>query len=91
MSEALRRKQTSAIAMPPSKERASAKAGGSAKKGGKKPATTKQLSAEQLYEQAQVALQFDDYDSARDALRQAHKQEPEHLEVLSMKSRALQS
>ena len=69
--------------MPKKIQRSSAKgssssAAASAKKGKPKG---KQLTAEQLYEQAQIALQYDDYDSARSALRQAVKQEPDNLEV----------
>ena len=70
--------------MPKKTQRSSAKASSSsasaaAKKKGKPK--SKQLTAEQLYEKAQLALQYDDYDTARDALRQAVKQEPENLEV----------
>ena len=70
--------------MPKSSQRSSAKASSSAppaaraKRGKPKG---KQLTAKQLYEQAQIALQYDDYDSARDALRQAVRQEPENIEV----------
>ena len=69
--------------MPKKSQRGSAKgssssAAASAKKGKPKG---KQLTAGQLYEQAQIALQYDDYDSARSALRQAVKQEPDNLEV----------
>ena len=68
--------------MPKKGERVSAiSSSGKAKTGKAKGGKPKQLTAEQLYHQAQIALQFDDYDSARDSLRQAHKQEPENLEV----------
>jgi len=65
--------------MPRSSQRNSAKA--SAAKAAKAKPKGKQLTAEQLYEQAQIALQYDDYDSARDSLRKAVRQEPENIEV----------
>lgn len=73
----------SSLKMPKKSQRGSAKgssssAAASAKKGKPKG---KQLTAEQLYEQAQIALQYDDFDSARSALRQAVRQEPDNLEV----------
>jgi kinesin family protein 5 len=51
------------------------------KKGGPRAPAAK-LSAAQLYEQAQIALQFDDYEGARDALRRATQMEPENVEVV---------
>eukprot|EP00798_Chlamydomonas_sp_ICE-L_P014213 gene14213-20183_t len=38
--------------------------------------------ADQLYQQAQLALQYDDYDSAKASLKKAVKLEPQNLEVL---------
>lgn len=38
--------------------------------------------AQQLYEQAQLALQYDDFDSARAALKRAAKLEPSNVEIL---------
>ncbi|KAG2484624.1 hypothetical protein HYH03_016578 [Edaphochlamys debaryana] len=40
------------------------------------------ISAQQLYEQAQLALKFDDFDSARMALRKAVKMEPKNVEYV---------
>ncbi|GAX77182.1 hypothetical protein CEUSTIGMA_g4628.t1 [Chlamydomonas eustigma] len=40
------------------------------------------LTAQQLYEKAQAALLYDDYDTAREALRQAASLEPENLEIV---------
>ena len=36
----------------------------------------------QLYEQAQLALQYDDYDTARTALKKAAKMEPSNVEIV---------
>lgn len=40
------------------------------------PVTVPQVTAAQLFQQAQVALRFDDFDAAKQALRQAVKLEP---------------
>lgn len=48
----------------------------------RRPTNTRQLTAEELYNQAQVALQYDDCESALEALRQAVSLEPENLPVL---------
>ena len=59
------------------------KAGGGASKksGGGPKAAAVQLTAEQLYQQAQIALQYDDYDAAKTALKKAVKLEPQNIEV----------
>ncbi|KAG1672225.1 hypothetical protein FOA52_002926 [Chlamydomonas sp. UWO 241] len=63
--------------MPPRAQR-----GGKAKKGGKAKGSAPQLSAMQLYEQAQIALQYDDTEAAADALKRACKLEPENIMLL---------
>ncbi len=60
-------------------KRATKNASGSKKKVAKPK--SKAPTAEELYHQAQIALQYDDAESARDALRQAVKLEPENVEV----------
>ncbi|GIL82282.1 hypothetical protein Vretimale_7247 [Volvox reticuliferus] len=53
-----------------------------AKKGGGPRAPAARVTAQQLYEQAQLALQYNDYDSARTALRKAAKMDPKNVEYL---------
>lgn len=48
---------------------------------GKKNSSAPKLTAAQLYEQAQIALQYDDVEAAADALKKAVKLAPENLEV----------
>ncbi|GFH22265.1 uncharacterized protein HaLaN_19706, partial [Haematococcus lacustris] len=55
---------------------------------GKQPALSRktpaqpQVSAAQLFQQAQVALRFDDFDSAKDALRKATALEPQNASII---------
>lgn len=58
--------------------KAKGKQGSSKKKG---PAD-RQLTAQMLYEQAQFALQYDDFDAARTALKKAAKMEPMNVEIV---------
>ncbi|PNH10263.1 hypothetical protein TSOC_003022 [Tetrabaena socialis] len=58
------------------------KKGKAAKKGGGPRAPAARLSPQQLYEQAQLALQFDDFDAARTALRKAVKLDPSNIECM---------
>lgn len=48
----------------------------------KKGAANRQLSPEQLYEQAQFALQYDDFDAARTALKKAAQLAPSNMVIL---------
>lgn len=51
--------------------------------GGKKGNSTAPApTSKQLYEQAMLALQYDDYDSAKKCLKRAAKQEPQNLEIV---------
>jgi Tfp pilus assembly protein PilF len=43
---------------------------------------TQALTADELYERAQAALAFDNYDAALECMRDALELEPENLEVL---------
>ncbi|GLI63511.1 hypothetical protein VaNZ11_006496 [Volvox africanus] len=56
--------------------------GKGAKKGGGPRAPAARVTAQQLYEQAQLALQYNDYDSARTAFRKATKMDPKNVEYL---------
>eukprot|EP00955_Chlamydomonas_euryale_P103781 365522-Chlamydomonas_euryale.AAC.19 len=72
--------------MPPrSKAAARKKARAAVASGAKKGKSAPQLSASQLYEQAQVALQFDDVEGAAEALRRAVKLEPDNAEVRALR------
>lgn len=50
--------------------------------GGRKGTSAPAPTAKQLYEQALLALQYDDFDSATKCLKRAAKQEPENLEII---------
>ena len=50
-------------------------------KAGKAAKPSKHLSAEALFEQAQLALQFDEIDEAVDLMRKAVVLEPDNVEV----------
>ncbi|GIL67164.1 hypothetical protein Vafri_20615 [Volvox africanus] len=56
--------------------------GKGAKRGGGPRAPAARMTAQQLYEQAQLALQYNDYDSARTAFRKAAKMDPKNVEYL---------
>ncbi|GLC46815.1 hypothetical protein PLESTB_001800400 [Pleodorina starrii] len=56
--------------------------GKGAKKGGGPRAPAARVTPQQLYEQAQLAIQYQDYDSARTALRKAAKMDPKNVEYL---------
>jgi hypothetical protein len=58
------------------------KAGGKGKTGAGPRAPALRLTPAQLLEQAQLALQFDDFDAARMALRKAVKLDPRNVECL---------
>lgn len=51
-------------------------------KGGGPRAPAARVTPQQLYEQAQLALQYDDFDSARTALRKAVKLDPKNIECV---------
>ncbi|KAG2436429.1 hypothetical protein HXX76_006732 [Chlamydomonas incerta] len=51
-------------------------------KGGGPRAPAARITPQQLYEQAQLALQYDDFDSARTALRKAVKLDPKNIECV---------
>ncbi|KAG2454618.1 hypothetical protein HYH02_000459 [Chlamydomonas schloesseri] len=51
-------------------------------KGGGPRAPAARITPQQLYEQAQLALQYDDFDSARTALRKAVKLDPKSIECV---------
>lgn len=55
------------------------KSSGKAKQAGRKGPGSRPLSAQQLFEQAQIALQYDDFDAARTALKKAAKMEPMNI------------
>lgn len=50
--------------------------------GGRKGTSAPAPTAKQLYEQAMLALQYDDFDSATKCLKRAAKQEPQNLEIV---------
>ena len=52
------------------------------KGGGPCAPAARPLTAHQLFQQAQLALQYDDFDSARTALKKAAKLEPSNIEIV---------
>jgi kinesin family protein 5 len=49
---------------------------------GKKASGSGPLTAQKLYEQAQLSMQYEDFDAARTALKKAAKMEPSNIEIV---------